>query len=256
MLSHLQPCMFWLLVLSAAGPLFGEENLLENPGFEKPLEPVWEKRTPEDASRKLYRARAEGRSGDWAAVLDNVEPAYTRLRQGHDRSIEIEPGSLVELSAWVRSELSDPGLAMLQIYCIGEDDQIRAQPTSRQIRGSCNWTRCRVHMVVPEGTLYVMAYLQTRGGAGRVFFDDVELAVKRQPRPRKPAPKVGLLTDLAEDDPCVESLKVLFAEGLVRLDAEAGGRGLDECDAALVLFGSGPVPKDALGGTARRSGRC
>ena len=250
MLSLLQPflpCSLCLLAFFAAGQLRAEENLLRNPGFGEALEPVWEKRTPEDASRKLYRVEGDGQSSDWAVVLDNLEPAYTRLRQGHDRSIKIEPGSLVELSARVRSELSDPGLAMLQIYCMGEDDQIRAQPTSRPIRGSCDWARSRVHVVVPEGTVYVMAYLQIRDGAGRVLFDDVELAVKREPRPRQPAPKVGLLTDLVEDDPCVESLEVLFAEGLVRLDAEAGGRGLDECDAALVLFGSGPVPKDALG---------
>ena len=239
-------CSFWLLAIFAAGQLHAGENLLRNPGFEDPLAPVWEKRTPDDASRKLYRAEGEGRSGEWAVALDNLEPAYTRLRQGHDRSIQIEPGCPVELSAWVRSELSDTGRTMLQIYCIGDDDRIRAQPTSPQIRGSCDWTRSRVHVVVPEGTVYVMAYLQTRDGAGRVFFDDLELAVKREPRPRKPVPKVGLLTDLAEDDPCVESLKVLFAEGLVCLDAKAAGRGLDECDAALLLFGSETVPEDAL----------
>ena len=255
MFSYLRPYLFWLLVLCADGPLFAGQNLLENPGFEGPLEPVWEKRTPEDAGRKLHRVQGEGRSGDWAAALDNVEPAYTRLRQGHDRSIRIEAGSLVELSAWVRSELSDTGLAMLQIYCIGDDDQIRAQPTSRPIRGSCDWTRSRVHVVVPEGTVYVMAYLQIRDSAGRVLFDDVEMAVSREPRPRRPAPKVGLLGDLAEDDPCVESLKVLFAEGLVWLDPATVGRGLEECDAALVLFESGPVPKDALSEVERFAGR-
>ena len=255
MLSHFRPCVFWLLVLSAAGPLFGEENLLKHPGFEETLEPVWEKRTPEDASRKMYRVEGEGRSGDWAVALDNVEPAYTRLRQGHDRSIRIEPGSLVELSAWVRSELSETGLAMLQIYCIGEDDQIRAQPTSRPIRGSCDWTRSCVHVVVPEGTAYVMAYLQIRESAGRVLFDDVELAVRREPRPRRLAPKVGLLADLAEDDPCVESLQVLFGEGLVRLEPETMGLALDNCDAALVLFESEPAPKNVLKEVERFAGR-
>ncbi len=258
MLPFLQPCTRCLLLffaLPTAGQLPAGENLLRNPGFDEALEPVWEKRTPEDASRKLHRAEGEGRSGDWAVLLDNVEPAYTRLRQGHDRSIQIEPGSLVELSAWVRSELGDTGLAMLQIYCIGEDDQIRAQPTSRPIRGSCDWTRSRVHVVVPEGTVYVMAYLQTRDGAGRVFFDDVELAVKREPRPQKPPAKVGLLTDLAEDHPCVASLNVLFGEGLVRLDAETGGRGLAECDAALVLFGSQTPPKDAMSEIERFANR-
>jgi hypothetical protein len=38
-------------------------NLLVNGGFEAELAPAWERRTPEDASRKIYRASGEGRTG-------------------------------------------------------------------------------------------------------------------------------------------------------------------------------------------------
>ena len=75
------------------------DNLLRNPGFEEALEPVWEKRTPEDASRKLYRV-GRGRSG--AGPYWKMYPLYAPTPR-HDRSISVEAGSLVELAAWIRS---------------------------------------------------------------------------------------------------------------------------------------------------------
>ena len=34
--------------------LSAAENLLQDPGFESPLDPAWDKRTPEDAQRVLH----------------------------------------------------------------------------------------------------------------------------------------------------------------------------------------------------------
>lgn len=113
------------------------------PGFEEALEPVWQKRTPEDAARKLYRVGEGGRSGA-GAVLENAVPAYTRLRQGHDRSISVEAGSLVELAAWIRSELDTNAVTTLQLYCMDTEDGILSQPTSRPIFGACDWTQVRL----------------------------------------------------------------------------------------------------------------
>ena len=247
-----------LSVFLSDGRTEAAENLLENPGFEEALHPAWEKRTPESADRKLGRAEAIGRSGGWAAVLENVQPDYTRLRQGHDRSIAVEPGSLVELAAWVKSELTDEGLSMLQLYCMDENEQILAQPTSRRASGPFEWTRMHARAIVPDGTAHLMAYLQIREGVGRVLFDDVELAVRRDPRPRIPTPKVGLFTDLTDQDPSLENLKILFADGLVRLTPEGAADRLTDCAAALVLFGSGSVPRPALDAVeqfARQGGR-
>jgi hypothetical protein len=230
------------------------ENLLVNPGFEQELEPAWEKRTPEDAQRKLYRAEGAGRTGA-AVVLENIEPAYTRLRQGHDRSIVIEPGSLIELSAWVKSEQDDAGVAMLQIYCIDDEGQITAQPTSRPVPGPFDWTRLRVQTTVPEQTAYVMAYLQTRDGAGRVWYDDVELRVRRGPTPRQPAPKIALLTDLPDDHAAIGEARVLF-EGLTAADS-ARAEALRDAVGALVLY-EGGVPDgtwQSLAEFARGGGR-
>ncbi|MDX9978662.1 MAG: hypothetical protein RBU25_01325, partial [Lentisphaeria bacterium] len=110
----------WFLpvaVMLAAGSVpmaRAAENLLANPGFEEALETGWDKRTPEDATRHLRREENAGRAGA-AALLENLAPAYTRLRQGHDRSLAVAPGSLVELSAWIRAEQDGNGVAMLQL---------------------------------------------------------------------------------------------------------------------------------------------
>ena len=248
-------CFVAVLAVLWGGKLEAAENLLRNPAFEDALEPAWHKRTPEDADRKLDRAQGAGRSGTWAAVLENVRPAYTRLRQGHEGLIAVDPGSLIELGAWVKSELTDEARITVQIYCMDENDQIRAQPTSRPIRGACDWTKVRALAIVPDGTAYVMAYLQVNEGVGRALFDDVELVVKRKPRPRPPIPKVGLLTDLPEDGPCRESLKILFADGLVHVDSEDAAGQLADCAGALVLFDSQPAPQAALGAVERFAGQ-
>jgi hypothetical protein len=243
----------WVVAVAAWAP--AEDNLLVNPGFEQDLLPAWEQRTPEDAQRKLYRSQDAGRSGA-AVVLENVQPAYTRLRQGHDRSISIPPGSLIELSAWVKSEQEEAGVAMLQVYCMDDQDKILSQPTSQPVPGAFDWTRHRLLTVVPEGTAYVMAYLQTRDGVGRVWFDDVALVVRRGPVPRSPAPKIALLTDLPDDDATIQEARVLFEEGLTRV--ENGQTAIPgQAAGALVLY-QGEVPASlwpSLVAFARGGGR-
>ena len=224
----------------------GAENLLRNPGFEHELAPAWQKRTPEDGKRRLHRVDTGAKSGKWSAVLENLEPAYTRLRQGHDRSIVIEPGSFIELSAWVKSCLSKDGAVTLQIYCMGDRGAIHAQPASPAICGPSDWQRARVRAIVPEGTTYCMAYLQAKHGVGKVLFDDVTLRVIRGPRPRRPAPKVALFTDLPKESPSLKELKTLFEDGLVRLPTRKDTQSLSSCVGAMVLFESSPVPQAVL----------
>ena len=245
-----------ILSLLAVGTAFAAgENLLVNPGFEQDLEPAWEKRTPDSAQRKLYRAEGAGRSGA-AVVLENVEPTQTRLRQGHDRSIVICPGSLVELSAWVKSEQDEEGVSMLQIYCMDEQGKIVSQPTSRPVPGPFDWLRHRLRTVIPERTAYVMAYLQIRDGAGRVWFDDVELVVRREPVPRAPAPRIALLTDLDDDHATIREARILFDDGLTRVEGDMAA-GLRKSVAALVLYtGDVPAPLwQSLAAFAREGGR-
>ncbi len=223
-------------------------NLLTNAGFEAALEPAWEKRTPDDAQRKTFREESTGRSGA-AAVLENLAHVNTRLRQGQDRSIVVAPGSLVELSAWVKSGLDAAGEAALQLYCMDGKGEILSQPSSALRRGACDWTRCRVRTQVPDRTAYVMAYLQIRDGVGKVWFDDAELSVKRLPQKEEPLPEIALLTDLPETNAVIQRARALFGSGLKRAEPEPAA--LRGSTGALALY-EGTVPP-ALGPADRKS---
>jgi hypothetical protein len=239
--------------LCLSGAAYGS-NLLVNGGFEEELAPAWERRTLDDAQRRITRAEGAGRRGA-AAALENAAPVHTRLRQGHDRSIIVAPGSIVELSAWVKSEQDEGGEATLQLYCMDKGGKILAQPVSPPEPGAFDWTRLRVRSLVPPGTAYVMAYLQTRGGVGRVLFDDAALEVKRAPEVAAPAPKIVLLTDLPEGHAVLERAQVLV-EGLVR--DEAGRPGAFEGAAGAIALFEGAVPEavwPSLQAFARGGGR-
>lgn len=245
--------MVLAMALLACAAARADGNLLANAGFEEELTPAWEKRTPDDGQRRIRRVEGAGRSGA-AVALESAAPGQTRLRQGHGRAISVAPGSVVELSAWVRSEQDAGGEATLQIYCMDKGDKILAQPTSSPAPGAFDWMRLRVRCLVPPETAYVMAYLQTRG-AGRVLFDDAALTVRRAPEAVEPAPKIVLLTDLPEGHAVLERARVLF-EGLARVEAGqpevfAGAAG------AVALF-EGAVPETlwpSLRGFAHGGGR-
>lgn len=242
---------FWI-VIGAALCAWAQEapNLLKDPGFEEGLAPAWEKRTPDDDKRKLDVATDISHSGKSSAVLENMVKEYTRLRQGSDHSIAIPTGSLVELSAWVKSDLSDGGIAMVQLYCMGEKDTITGQFAARTIKGRSDWIRTRCLAVIPAATTYCMAYLEIKDGIGKAFFDDVALQVLRGPRPTKPAPRVGLVTDLSDDDLCLQNLKILFEDGLTRISPETAAH-LAECVGAAVLVRSGDIPAPLLDAVLR-----
>ena len=95
--------MVLAMALLACAAARADGNLLANAGFEEELTPAWEKRTPDDGQRRIRRVEGAGRSGA-AVALESAAPGQTRLRQGHGRAISVAPGSVVELSAWVRSE--------------------------------------------------------------------------------------------------------------------------------------------------------
>ena len=239
-------CLVWTLTCMVAAEAGEGRNLLRNPGFEEALAPAWHKRTPEDKARKLYCTDQQAHSGTHCVVLENLAEAYTRLRQGNDRSISIPHGSMIALSAWVRSELRGTALITLQIFCMDDKNRQLAQPISGPILVDAAWKRASVLGTVPPGTAYTMAYLQVNGGVGKVFFDDVALKVVRAPRKPVPARRVALFTDLPGDDATAKELKVLLGDGLVPLGEQAAVGQLAGCVGAIVLARSGDVPKPVL----------
>jgi len=223
-------------VVLTGGMVLAEEgkNLLANGGFEEELAPAWEKRTPDDASRKICRVAGEGRSGA-AVVLENRQPVHTRLRQGHDRAIKIQPGSRMALTAWVKSDMEADGVTSLQLYCMNEKGGIVSQPTAVGPGGAFDWTRCRLCAVVPEGTAYVMAYLQIDRGVGKAWFDDVSLIIRQPPEPLPPEPVVVLFSDLPDDHAVVKNAGILYGAGLVKATGDPAAA-LANANGALALY--------------------
>lgn len=264
-------------------------NSLKNPSFEQDLAQGWEKRTPDDADRKLLRVEGQGRSGSACLVLENTKPTATRLRQGADGTLRLPAGALIEFSAWVQNEMQPPGVASLQFYCMDSKGKILAQPSARAkdlpqpppshvgrpsgtelptgsrtgsksstVDRSDEWTQVRLMVRVPEGTEHCMAYLQIQGAVGKARFDDACVRILRQPHTEPPLAKVGLLTDLADDDPCHRNVRILLASEIVPLHEASLAADLKDCVGAVVLMKKpalAPATLEALATFARQGGR-
>ena len=221
-------------------------NLLQNPGFEDDLAPAWQKRTPDDKQRRIDRRQDDARSGRSCLMLENLQATATRLRQGHNRTLVIAPGSLVEVSAWIKSELDNGGWASVQLYCMGDNEAILAQPVARAPSQRGSWQQTRLLAQVPDGARYCMVYVQIQAGTGKALFDDVQLRVVREPRDQPPPPKVALLTDLDPNDECYKNLHRLLGPGVVVVEQDRLDRALPECQGAVVLLRSGSLSTAAL----------
>ena len=171
----------WCALPSAAQPA---PNLLPNPSFERgdSRGPVsWETRPAPGSTSRFEWARGVARTGERSLLIESAAE-YTvadRWRTGHLRDLGLAPGSEATFSAWVRTEGVE-GSAHLQLYAIGIGGEILAQPTGGSVTGDSDWTRVSVTISAPAEPCYVMAYLGLKG-AGRAWFDDVELIGVRGP---------------------------------------------------------------------------
>ncbi|MEN6404420.1 MAG: hypothetical protein ABFD94_20930, partial [Armatimonadia bacterium] len=197
-----------------------QPNLLANPGFEAGEE-GWERRTPDSAERTLSITPEALRSGKAGARIVNHAKTDSRWRQGSGRTLAAEPGAVMRLSGWIRTDLGPDGYAALRLYAMDEKGEITAQPTSRPVVGKSDWTRSNVNLTVPANTKYLMAYLELPGAIGTADFDDLELVLVRAPRVRKATADLALLTDAPDDDATVFSLRTLYPTIATKRPGEA-----------------------------------
>lgn len=248
-----------MVVLATAGNLpAGDANLLGNGGFEDQLAPAWVRRTADDKPCRAVRDRQAARTGQWSLALENQRPTFNRMRQGVDRRLVIAPGSMVELSAWVKSELSLPAWAGAQLYCMGEGDKILAQPAIRARPNRDAWQRLQLLTAVPQGTRYCMVYLQFDQGPGKAWFDDVRLEVIANPRTPPPLPKVVVVTDLGPHDACLQNVRTLLGDHRLVLAADSDPAAMRGAGRAVVLLRDAqfsPAAARALEQLARDGGR-
>lgn len=149
---------------------------LPNPGFELEDhgEPAfWEARTPTDANRRLVRDVAVAHRGNASVAIHNQRAGRSRWRTGHLRDFALAPGTEAVLSGWIRTDLN-AGTAFLTLYSMGGDGKVLGQPRSQGIQGQNDWTRVEVAAEIPEGTAYIMPYLEL-DGVGSAWFDEIAL---------------------------------------------------------------------------------
>ena len=77
------------------------------------------------------------------------------------------------LRGWIKTEnVADS--AFLRLYFMDSADQILRQPDSNKVSGTADWTEVQLPFTVPDGTAFIMIYLELTG-TGAAWFDDLEL---------------------------------------------------------------------------------
>ncbi len=166
--------LFALLLVCSTAYAQQPVDLAANPSFEiadGDLPAFWQQRTPTDGDRQMFWPEGVARTGERCVAMTNHSDVLSRWRSGHDRDLGLVPGTQATLSAWVKTEGS--GRPNVQIYLMGADDSIIAQPTSPVAEDTAGWTQLSVSVTVPGEPLYVLIYCNLRG-SGTAWFDDVQ----------------------------------------------------------------------------------
>lgn len=189
-------CLLCCAALAPAGaqPL---PNLAPNPGLELgegALPLCWEKRTPDDARRRLAWSTERPHGGQRCLGIDNLAEVQSRWRAGQAGDLRLQPGTRCRFSAWIRTEGAGVR-AWLVLYFLDARGAIIAQPASPPVQGTCDWSQREVQATVPEQPACALLYLECQG-SGRAWFDDVALvaAATGEP-PLYPAPAVVFTPD-------------------------------------------------------------
>lgn len=212
---HSLPLVLLLLIAQAQAQT---PNLLVNGDFEEHTT-AWEKRTPDDADRALSIVPEAARTGKYGARIVNRKEVWSRWRQGADQRLTAPPGATVRLSGWIRTDLGTEGYATLRLYCM-RDNAIAAQPATRPVLGKSDWTRVSLTTTIPEGTTYLMLYLELQNASGTADYDDITLSLVAEPEAAPALNDLLLITDAGADDSIAISLQTLYPGRMVRAAPE------------------------------------
>ncbi len=172
------------LCLAATGAAQQTRNLLPNASFEQgdARGPAgWQTRPAPGSTSRFEWAEGVAHTGERSLLIESTTEYVVadRWRAGYERDLGLIPGTEATLSAWVRTD-GAAGVAHVQLYAIGMGGEILAQPAGGHLTGTSDWTRISVTMTAPGEPCYIMPYLGLRG-AGKAWFDDVELVGERGP---------------------------------------------------------------------------
>lgn len=195
-MTRLAPLMLGLLLASPGATSAAEENLIVNDSFElleqgRPV--AWEvlegARNREGSSFSDWFFGAPARSGDRSLKLSGTmtTAAWTMLRS---EPIPVEPGSLLRLSGWIRTEdvrresnqWTNCNIGVAFETAEGDISTIDGYPVAGTppMIGTRDWTRVERVLRVPAtaARARVTCFLSLSGTA---WFDDLGLAVISEP---------------------------------------------------------------------------
>ncbi|MGI6417979.1 MAG: acetylxylan esterase [Thermoguttaceae bacterium] len=165
-----------LIAACAAAQTAPQTNLVPNAGFETAdagTPAFWAQRTPSDTDRTLSWDSQVSHRGERSLKIENTGAVISRWRWGHLRDATLETGSRGMLRGWIKTEnVADS--AFLRLYFMDSADQILRQPDSNKVSGTADWTEVQLPFTVPDGTAFIMIYLELTG-TGAAWFDDLEL---------------------------------------------------------------------------------
>ncbi len=168
-----------LLLLAACAAAAGQppnEPLYPTPASKRPTSPAcaafWAA-NPVDTDRTLSWDVQVSHRGERSLKIENTGAVISRWRWGHLRDATLETGSRGMLRGWIKTEnVADS--AFLRLYFMDSADQILRQPDSNKVSGTADWTEVQLPFTVPDGTAFIMIYLELTG-TGAAWFDDLEL---------------------------------------------------------------------------------
>lgn len=188
-------------------------GLLADPGFEDPGADAWVQRTPTDEARTLSRVGDRARSGRHSARIENRADVLSRWRQGHQRTIPIEPGVELRYEAWIAADIPGRGGAFVRLFFMSKAFREVGSRGSQRVLGTCDWRRVVTYAIPPPTAAFAMAYLELQG-EGTAHFDDVSLSVVRRPAPPAPPRDILLVTDQDTSSPIVQGITLAAGERL------------------------------------------
>ncbi len=116
-------------------------------------------------------------AGLWSVKLAKTPAAGVEWIPAWPHAIDVEPGQIYELAAYVRAEQAT-GKSFLIAYFHREDTTEVARERGQPLNGGpaeAGWRRLELRLTVPEGAARMLVGLRSEGNSGAVWFDSVSL---------------------------------------------------------------------------------
>jgi hypothetical protein len=192
-------------------------NLLMNSSFELGRKGAaylkyWS--APSAPGVKCERVFHASRQGEACARLNVAVEAQVSWYQLYQSVTNIKAGTILTLSAWVRTEGVKDGAGAYISLNFYDSRRIAYTDSAAKLLGTTDWTRITTTAEVPRGTSEVRAILVLHGH-GVAYFDDAQLEVGDKASEYAPS-RSDVLAQQADEKALAEAARYLQAHGFRR----------------------------------------